>query len=287
MTVPTIKKKMAELNFHPKKMFGQHFLINLQKVEQIVSAVKDLNPSFIMEVGPGLGVLTEPLLQIINNNSKQPFFCAVELDTQLCEYWKSREISILEGDILKLQWEKNLLPGSVLVGNLPYQIASRLMIQCCPGSDNLQSMVLMFQKEVAQRIMAHSHCKAYGLLSVLSACYWDIQLLTEAGVKDFYPSPKVAGQVLLFKKKKHDIPHPEQFLIFVKHCFSQRRKFLINQLKKIIEEKNNLKQESALDQKEYLLKIFKQLNLSLKVRPEQLKPSQFVALYKLLILYTA
>ena len=153
MTAYTIKQKMAELNFHPKKMLGQHFLINPQKVEQIVSTVKDLKPSFIMEVGPGLGVLTEHLLKLkitpslpkgtnvvnnkshFNNHSVNPFFCAVELDTQLCEYWKSREVSILEGDILKLQWQKNLLPGSVLIGNLPYQIASRLMIQCCPGPE--------------------------------------------------------------------------------------------------------------------------------------------------------
>ena len=283
MTVHTIKQKMAELNFYPKKMLGQHFLINSQKVDQIISTVKNLKPSFIMEVGPGLGVLTEPLLQTINNNSKEPSFCTVEMDTQLCEYWKKRGVTVLEGDILKIHWQKYLSPGSVLVGNLPYQVASRLMIQCCPGPDNLQNMILMFQKEVAQRIMARPHHKTYGLLSVISICYWDIQLLTEAGVRDFYPSPKVAGQVLLFKKKKHDIPQPDQFLTFVKHCFSQRRKFLINQLKKIIKEKNNLKQQSALDQKEYLLKIFNQLNLSPKIRPEQLEPSQFIALYKLLI----
>ena len=201
MTVLTIKQKMAELNFHPKKMFGQHFLINSQKVDLIVSTVKKLNPSFIIEVGPGLGVLTEPLLQIINNTSKEPSFCAVELDTQLCEYWKNRGVTVLEGDVLKIPWKKQLLPDSVLVGNLPYQVASRLMIQCCPGTDNLQNMVLMFQKEVAQRIMARPHNKAYGLLSVISICYWNIQLLTEAGVNDFYPSPKVAGQVLLFKKR--------------------------------------------------------------------------------------
>ena len=281
MTVNTIKQKMTELNFHPKKMLGQHFLINSQKTDLIVSTVKSLNPSFIMEVGPGLGVLTEPLLQITNNNSIS--FCAIELDTQLCEYWKNRGVAILEGDVLKIPWQKHLLLNSVLVGNLPYQAASRLMIQCCPGPDNLQSMVLMFQKEVAERIRAHSHCKAYGLLSVLSNCYWNIKLLTEAGVKDFYPSPKVAGQVLLFKKKKHHISQPDHFLIFVKHCFHQRRKFLINQLKQIIKTDLPLKHQMKLDPKKYLLKTFNQLSLSPKVRPEQLTPAQFVALYQLLI----
>ena len=285
MTVNTIKQKLAELNFHPKKMFGQHFLINQKKVDLIISNIKNLNPFFIMEVGPGLGVLTEPLLQITNKNSNGPSFCAVELDAQLCEYWKNRKVRILEGDILKIPWQKHLLPNSVLVGNLPYQAASRLMIQCCPGPNNLQNMVLMFQKEVAQRIRAASHNKMCGLLSVLSRCYWDIQFLTEAGVKDFYPAPKVAGQVLLFKRKKHCIPQPNHFLIFVKHCFSQRRKFLINQLKQPIKIKPELKLKHQVmpEPKEYLLKIFNELKLSPNLRPEQLKPSQFVTLYQKLI----
>lgn len=279
MTVQTIKQKLAELNFHPKKILGQHFLINSQKVGLIISTVKKLNPSFIMEIGPGLGVLTEPLLKL----KDYPSFCAVELDTRLCEYWKSRKVKILEGDVLKISWQKHLLPDSILVGNLPYQVASRLMIQCCPGPDNLQNMILMFQKEVAQRIRAHSHCKAYGLLSVLAHCYWDIQLLTEAGIKDFYPSPKVAGQVLLFKRKKHHIPQPDHFLTFIKYCFTQRRKFLINQLKEITKTNLPLKDQIISDPKEYLLALFNELNLSPKLRAEQLTPSQFITLYQELI----
>ena len=258
--VQLIKEKIKELNFFPKKFLGQNFLINPKVIEKTISAVEDLNPTLIMEIGPGLGALTDQLILL-----NRPFF-VVEIDSRLCRYWRQKEICVLEGDILKLSWQSQLHPGSILVGNLPYQIASRLMVECCPGSDKIKAMVLMFQKEVAQRILATPSSKDYGLLSVLSQCFWKASVLMEASVSDFHPRPKVAGQVLVFCKKRHSIKDPVMFLTFVKLCFSQRRKFLLSQLKKI-------------KQKDRIVDFFNKMSLSSSVRAEELYPEQFVSLF--------
>ena len=258
--VQVIKNKIKELNFLPKKFLGQHFLINVQLINKIVSEVRDLKPSSIMEVGPGLGALTNELILL-----QKPLF-VVEVDSTLCQYWKKKEVCVLEGDVLKLPWESQLLPKSIIVGNLPYKVASRFMVKCCPGSDKLKAMVLMFQKEVARRILAKPRSKDYGLLSVLSQCFWKMDCIAEASISDFYPRPQVAGQVLMFRKRKHSVQDTSTFLSFVKLCFSQRRKILLNRLKKIAGN-------------EIIIDLFNQLNIPSSVRAEELFPQQFISLF--------
>ncbi len=255
-----IRDKMRELDFFPKKFLGQHFLINSLIIQKIVYAVLDLKPSLIVEVGPGLGALTDEFILL-----RQSIY-VVEMDSVLCRYWREKEVQVLEGDVLKLLWQSKLLPDSVLTGNLPYQTASRLLVKNCPGPDELKAMVLMFQEEVGHRILAKPRSKEYGLLSVLAQCFWRINILTAADISDFYPRPKVAGWVLIFRRKKHSVLNPGEFLLFVKFCFSQRRKFLLSRLKKRKEGK------LAVD-------IFNKLNLSSSVRAEELSPGQFVSLF--------
>lgn len=258
--VQLLKQKIKELGFYPKKFLGQNFLINPLVIQKTVSAVATLNPELIIEVGPGLGALTKPLIEL-----KCDIY-VIEIDTELCAYWKNNNVNILEGDILKLPWQSKVKSNCVLVGNLSYQIASRLVIDCCPPVKGLNSMVLMFQKEVAQRILAAPSTKDYGLLSVLAQCFWNSYVLIEATTSDFYPRPQVAGQVLVFDKKIHNIKNPKAFLKFVKLCFSQKRKILLNLLKQV-EEKQNI------------INIFNKINLSLMVRAEVLTPQQFIILF--------
>ena len=212
---------MKELGFHPKKFLGQHFLISPLVIEKTLSAVAELKPSLIVEVGPGFGALTKGLLLL-----KKPLVL-VEKDPALCCYWQNvlshsgksvltggrqgvalpdikthlnppalkrgrlKPVGfVLKGDVLKLAWQSLLLPGSILTGNLPYNIAGRLLLKSCPGPPQLKAMVLMFQKEVAQRVLACPGSKNYGLLSVLSQCFWKARLLLEAGTSDFYPRPQ-------------------------------------------------------------------------------------------------
>ncbi len=262
--VQIIKDKIKKLEFFPKKFLGQHFLINPQTIQRIISEVKSLESSLIMEIGPGLGALTDELILL------EPPLYVVERDSTLCRYWKGRDVRVLEGDVLKLNWEFQLLPNSVLVGNLPYQVASRLMVKCCPGSDKLKAMVLMFQKEVAKRILAKPRSKDYGILSVLSQCFWVVNAVAEVSVSDFYPRPQVAGQVLVFHKKKVYLHNADAFLSFVKLCFSQRRKLLLSRLKKEIENRD-------------IVDIFNQVDISPSARAEGLSPQQFISLFNRVI----
>ena len=258
--MPSIKDKMKSLGFSPKKFMGQNFLTNPITIQKIVSAVEELKPSFIMEVGPGLGALTNHFISF-----KCPFY-VVEKDSLLCQYWQKRKVNVLKGDVLKLSWPSHLLPDAVLTGNLPYQIASRLMIQCCPGSEKIKAMVLMFQKEVAQRVLAAPRSKNYGLLSVLSQCFWKGHILTDASVSDFYPRPKVAGRVLIFHRKKQSVNDPAAFLSFVKSCFSNRRKFLLSRWK-------------TTKEKDRIISILNKMKLLPSVRAEELSPIQFMFLF--------
>ncbi len=260
MHIKEIKNQIRSLNFVPKKFLGQHFLINKKVIQKIVQSAHALNPKLIIEIGPGLGALTNPL------KSLQIPMKVIEQDSLLCRYWKDK-VEVISGDVLKISWISFLKPNSLLIGNLPYQTASRLLVECSQGIKNLKTMILMFQKEVAQRICATHGSKQYGLLSVLSQCVWKIKKLITATPKDFYPRPLVAGQVLLFQTKMDDqqkINLPE-FTRFVKISFAQRRKLLINRLQ---------------TQTGYSLKkVFHQMHLPLSVRAEELSPKQFVGLF--------
>lgn len=317
-----IKAQMREMGFSPKKFLGQHFLINDFVIQKIVSTVKTLNPSLIVEVGPGLGALTDELIQL------NPPICVVERDILLCRYWRQKKVSVLEGDILKLPWEMQLQSGSVLVGNLPYQVASRLLLKCCPGPNLLKAMVLMFQKEVAQRILSVPSSKSYGILTVISQSFWEVEELLTASVSDFYPRPKVSGRVLVFRKKKSSQKRTSAFFLFVKFCFSQRRKFLLSRLSQwdfsnvqhlqrlplpkdfqVLEGVNPLKEKSSSEfssnlfekesekwtencsqegirdvkkRKKLLLNIFREMSLSPSLRAEELSPAQFIVLFNML-----
>ena len=263
MDIQNIKNKIKELGFFPKKNLGQHFLISQKISQKIIQAVQDLRPSMIMEIGPGWGALTEGLIQL-----KKPL-SVVETDPKLAQYWRDKQVFVVEGSALKIPYEKHLRVESLLVSNLPYQISSRLLITLCPGPATLKAMVLMFQKEVAQRILSAPHSKSYGILSVLAQSFWKPHVLLEAGVSDFYPRPTVAGRVLVFQKKAQNISHTKRFLDFVKLCFSHRRKFLSHQLNTITSKKN-------------IKSIFLEMNIAPSTRAEALSPQQFQQLFHVL-----
>ena len=261
MNVREIKNTIQELNFTPKKFLGQHFLTNTALIQKMITAVKKFDPAFIIEVGPGLGSLTKPLMDL-----SIPLV-VIERDVILCRYWENK-ISIIKGDALKSNWIDYLKPSSLLVGNLPYQIASRLVVQCSQNIQHLRYMVLMFQKEVAERICAKSHSKNYGLLSVLSQSVWEIKHLAGADPKDFYPQPKVSSSVLLFQKKSAGdiISDLSVFTEFIKLCFTQRRKFLFNRLQK----KFGVNHAKG---------VFNKMGLLLSVRAEEVSVRQFAHLF--------
>lgn len=270
------------MRLRPKKFMGQNFLTNPKVIEQTLMAVKSCKPEGIMEIGPGLGALTTPLL-----NLKKPL-CLIEKDKLLAKYWRDKLntltkknqleqktkplnknfFNVIEGDVLKIPFANYFKPNTILTGNLPYQVAGRLILECCPGAKELKAMVLMCQQEVGEKILASRKSKNYGLLSVLCQSFWQVSIVVKAKTTDFYPQPKVQGLVLKFSNKKKPVSNPKAFLGFVKFCFSERRKILLSRLKK--------------QQAKYSLNmvdIFQKLELNPKARPEELSIKQFTALF--------
>jgi 16S rRNA (adenine1518-N6/adenine1519-N6)-dimethyltransferase len=221
-----IIEKLKAMGAEPKRSLGQNFLVSSHVIDKIVTAVQAGDPVALVEVGPGLGALTEGLSQL-----NKPLLL-LELDRRFAGHWRSRGFKVIEGDALALDWGTlGLVPGTTLVSNLPYQISSSLVIERSIAPYGVSRMILMFQKEVAQRLMARARTKDYGLLSVIAQTFWDIRLLLEAGPSDFYPPPNVASRVLVFSEARPEgMKDPGEFLRFCKAAFAQRRKLMVKNL---------------------------------------------------------
>lgn len=264
-----IDLRRKELGAEPKRSLGQNFLVSEHVIRKIIEAVKGLTPKSIVEVGPGLGSLTD---ELVNLNLPLQL---IELDKKFAEYWTGRNLKVWNEDALQFNWNQ-LLEGKdcprpqVLVSNLPYQISSSLVIDRSIDEIPLDGMVLMFQKEVAQRLKSPHGKKAdnYGMLSVVAQTFWKIDLLLEASSHDFFPPPKVASRVLVFRPIDLQLRR-EDFLKFVKACFLHPRKLMISNL-----------QEAMSISKENSLAVLKTMGFDELVRAQDLSPGQFVQLAK-------
>ncbi len=258
-----LKARLNEMGIEPKKAFGQNFLINLSIIERIVETASLQPCKDLIEIGPGLGALTEPMLK----RGMTPRL--IELDRELIKYWRERGLHVVDQDALKLDWNSlELKAPALLVSNLPYQISTSLVIDRCFGPEALKCMVLMFQKEVAERLMAAPRTKAYGLLSVMAQLHFEMSRVCDAAPQDFYPAPKVASRVLLFKRR----PEPGlglPFLKFIKAAFAFRRKFLAKNIKGMVDKSKLARIEPALEETGH----------GPKTRAEELSPTEFAALY--------
>ncbi len=224
-----VQAKLKSLGVSPKKSLGQNFLVNEKISGRIVErAVRDPF-ELAVEIGPGLGALTERL------RSQVKALKLIELDRHFAHYWREQGCEVLEEDALNVNWSHLVGKArTLLVSNLPYQISSSLVVEMSLGPDELSTMVLMFQKEVAQRILAKPASADYGLLSVMAQACWSVEPVVEAGPKDFFPPPQVGSRVLAFVRKAH-VPADRRLLLkLVKLGFSQRRKKLISNLESMV-----------------------------------------------------
>lgn len=256
---------LNETGVDAKRSLGQNFLISDSLIQKILQAARDEDCAQIIEIGPGPGALTEGL------NDLQNKLILIELDSFFAKYWRERNYQVIEADALKLNWNQFFGPSStILVSNLPYQISASLVIERCLDKMGLQTMILMFQKEVAQRILAKKESKEYGLLSVMAQTFWNIHKLADAGPRDFLPPPKVASRVLHFSRKPNkldEVKSREKFLVFVKAAFAHRRKLLRSNLLALGKDAN------------WIAKKFESLNISENARAENLTPETFVDLF--------
>ncbi|WP_405294025.1 16S rRNA (adenine(1518)-N(6)/adenine(1519)-N(6))-dimethyltransferase RsmA [Algibacter sp. Ld11] len=248
-----------------KKHLGQHFLNDETVAEQIADTLTLNNYKTILEIGPGMGVLTKYLLK------KPVTTYVVEIDTESVEYLQANYLNlaprIIEKDFLKYDLNE-VLEGEpfAIIGNFPYNISTQIVFKTLEMRDQIPEFSGMFQKEVAARICSKEGSKVYGILSVLVQAFYDAEYLFTVPPNVFNPPPKVDSGVLrLIRKKDYSLPCDEKmFFKVVKTAFQQRRKTLRNSLK-TFNLSDNLKANSIFGQ-----------------RPEQLSVASFLELTQLL-----
>ena len=267
-SIKELKRQLADLNIRPKKSLGQNFLNSPLAVAKIIQAVKHANNPLLFEIGPGLGALTHSLLQM-----DLPLV-VLEVDRKIVDYWQSHSnhsnhLRVEHCDAMDFPWAQ--VPGkrATLVSNLPYQISARLLLELSKVPVPFSKMVLMFQREVADRVMASPKNGAYGKLSVITQSFWSIEKILNLSPKDFYPPPKVSSSVLCFIPKKTDLdPYRPEFLAFVKQSFQQRRKKLIKNF------------SLNTFQKERFIHSLEQMGKTPSIRAEEFSAEEFMFLFQ-------
>ena len=229
---------MPRTEVKAKKALGQHFLTDLKIAEDITLALEPGNTPNTLEIGPGMGVLTQFLL-----NRKDLNMVAVDIDRESIDYlhknYMPHASKIVYGDFLKMNINE-LFSGEAfnIIGNLPYNISSQIFFKVIEYRDRIPQVVSMIQKEVAERIASKHGNKAYGILSVFLQCYYDIEYLFTVHENVFNPPPKVKSAVIRLKRNNRtELPCNEKFFFtVVKTGFNQRRKTLRNSLKSLLPE---------------------------------------------------
>ena len=246
----------------PKKFLGQHFLKDLSIAKDIEGAVDECPGLPILEVGPGMGVLTQFLME------KGREVKVVELDFESVAYLRENfpalEGNIIEDDFLKLKLEK-LFDGRpfVLTGNYPYNISSQIFFKMLDYKDLIPCCTGMIQKEVAERIAAGPGSKTYGILSILIQAWYKVEYLFTVHEHVFNPPPKVKSAVIrMTRNETKELGCNERlFKLIVKTTFNQRRKTLRNSISSILEKGNPLSNDPVFNK-----------------RPEQLSVQEFIEL---------
>ncbi len=243
-----------------KKHLGQHFLTDQNIAEKIVDALRGTDYKNVLEIGPGMGVLTQFLLK-----RKDLKTFVIEIDSQSVDYLKSRfprlENRIIKEDFLTFKLSDYFNDSLAVIGNFPYNISSQIVFKALENKSLILEFVGMFQKEVAERITAKLGNKTYGIISVLVQAYYKVEYLFTVHEKVFNPPPKVKSGVIRMIRKKESLSCDEQkFKQLVKTAFNQRRKTLRNSLKSL-EIPSNLKEHPLLN-----------------LRPEQLSVENFIEL---------
>ncbi|GLB52683.1 ribosomal RNA small subunit methyltransferase A [Neptunitalea chrysea] len=248
-----------------KKHLGQHFLTDENIAKKIADSLTLKGYTNVLEIGPGMGVLTKYLLE------KPITTYVIEIDTESVEYLQTHYLKlsnrIISKDFLKYDISTyfNGEPFAI-IGNFPYNISSQIVFRTLEMRDQIPEFSGMFQKEVAERICEKPGTKAYGILSVLTQAFYEATYLFTVSEKVFNPPPKVKSGVLILKRKEnYKLPCNEKmFFAVVKAGFNQRRKTLRNSLKSFINS-DNLKEHSIFG-----------------MRPEQLGVEEFITLTQML-----
>jgi 16S rRNA (adenine1518-N6/adenine1519-N6)-dimethyltransferase len=250
----------------PKKHLGQHFLKDENIARKIVDSLGD-SVRNVLEVGPGMGVLTKHLLTKGYNDLR-----VAEIDTESVVYLQHHypSLHIIEGDFLQLDLSELYQEPMAIIGNFPYNISSQIFFKVLDHRNLVTEVVGMVQKEVAERIAAPPGSKTYGILSVLLQAWYDIDYLFTVHEHVFTPPPKVKSAVIRLKRNTTDFLGCDErfFFALVKTAFNQRRKTLRNAIRSMTPEGF---QHPFLDKRAEQLSVSEFVELVISITTVQLK----------------
>ena len=251
----------------PKKSLGQNFLIDRNVLEQIVDIAEITNKE-VLEIGPGSGNLTTYILK-----KKPKKVYVIEKDDELALLLKDKftdEITIINDDVLKIPESKISNEKLTVFGNLPYNISTEILSKWVVNMDKnfwFENLILMFQKEVAERIIAESNTSKYGRLSILSNWKLNITKIIDIKPESFSPRPKIDSSLLLFTPKKNffELKNAKNLEMITRIFFSQRRKMLKKPFNQVFKNAREVSEK---------------FNINLNLRPQNLEPEMYFKLVK-------
>jgi 16S rRNA (adenine1518-N6/adenine1519-N6)-dimethyltransferase len=246
-----------------RKRFGQHFLVDAGQIDAIVRAVAPRPGQALVEIGPGLGALTQPLLE------RCGALTVIELDRDLAARWRQRPgVTVVEADVLKVDFGQlaDAAPGPLrLVGNLPYNISTPILFHLLAVAHRVQDQHLMLQKEVVARMAAAPGCKDFGRLTVMLQWRYTIESLLDVPPEAFDPPPRVDSAVVrMVPLAQPPTVDPARLGAVVTAAFSQRRKLLRHSLGRWLEQQGEVAGQAA--------------GFDLQRRAEEVPVTEYVAL---------
>lgn len=247
------------MKYIAKKKFGQNFLKDAAIIHSIIQSINPLLNDLLIEIGPGLGALTKPLLEKTNR------LLVIELDRDIVSWmeneYSKKNITIFNEDVLNFNF--NQFDQKIrIVGNLPYNISTPILFKCIDNILNIKDLHFMLQKEVVDRMIATPSSPEYGRLSVMLQYYFAMEHLVDVPKESFEPEPKVESsfvRLIPYEQYPFIANNIEQFARIVKEAFSQRRKTIRNTLKSFISEND-----------------FEKIGINPRLRAENLSVSDFV-----------
>jgi len=235
------------MRHQPRKRFGQNFLVDHRIINQIISTISPKNNDCIVEIGPGKGAITFPLIEHLNHLN------VIEIDRDLVSMLESEgqeKLTIYQSDALTFDFSH--IPNKLrVIGNLPYNISSPLLFHLLSYRKQIIDMTFMLQKEVVDRIVAPPGNKTYGRLSVMMQAFYEVELMFVVPKESFEPQPKIESAILYLKTREQPlVKNSKPLEEIVKLAFSQRRKTLKNCLKSVL---NQSQTEIDLSQRAEML----------------------------------